>query len=103
MDSSGNQEEPDIKVSKELDLNSSKDDLAAGLPTPDKTLELNYRAPPLLPINLKESLLLPIESLSTSAKKPHYIMVPTEEAKPKKSINGNIGEQNIVLGKRIKK
>ena len=30
-------------------------------------------------------------------------MVSTEEAKPKKKINGNIGEQNIVTGKRIKK
>ena len=30
-------------------------------------------------------------------------MVPTKEAKLKKKINGNIGEQNIVIGKRIKK
>ena len=30
-------------------------------------------------------------------------MVPTKEAELKKNINGNIGEQNIVLGKRIKK
>jgi hypothetical protein len=30
-------------------------------------------------------------------------MVPTEEAKLKKKINGNIGEQNVVTGKRIKK
>jgi len=44
------------------------------------------------------------ESSSTSAnKKPHYIIIPAEEAKPKKKINGNIGEQNVVSGKRIKK
>ena len=30
-------------------------------------------------------------------------MVPTKEAEPKKNINGDIGEQNVVLGKRIKK
>ena len=30
-------------------------------------------------------------------------MVPTEEAKPKKKIDGNIGEQNIVTKKKIKK
>jgi hypothetical protein len=35
VDSSGNQEEPNIKSSQQLDL-SSKDDLALGLPTPDK-------------------------------------------------------------------
>ena len=30
-------------------------------------------------------------------------MVFTKEAKPKKKINGNIEEQNIIIGKRIKK
>ena len=30
-------------------------------------------------------------------------MVPAKEAKPKKKINGNIGKQNIVIEKRIKK
>ena len=30
-------------------------------------------------------------------------MVLTEEAKPKKKIDGNIGEQNVVIKKRIKK
>ena len=30
-------------------------------------------------------------------------MVPTEEAEPKKKINGDVGEQNIVIEKRIKK
>jgi hypothetical protein len=29
-------------------------------------------------------------------------MVPTKEIKPKKKIDGNIGDQNIVKGKRIK-
>ena len=30
-------------------------------------------------------------------------MVPAKEAKPKKKINSNVGEQNMVTGKRIKK
>jgi hypothetical protein len=30
-------------------------------------------------------------------------MVSTKEVKPKKKINGNIGEQNIVIKKSIKK
>ena len=30
-------------------------------------------------------------------------MVSNKEAKPKKKIIGDIGEQNIVIGKRIKK
>ena len=30
-------------------------------------------------------------------------MVPTKEAGPKKKIDGDVGEQNIVTGKRIKK
>ena len=30
-------------------------------------------------------------------------MVFTKEAEPKKKINSDIGEQNIVIGKRIKK
>ena len=46
-----------------------------------------------------EPLLL---SLSTSVKKLHYIIVLTNKAKPKKKIDGNIGEQNIVKGKRLK-
>jgi len=55
-------------------------------------------------INLRESLSLPAESLNTLAKKkPHYEMVPIKEAKPKKKINSNVGEQNVVIGKRIKK
>ena len=36
------------------------------------------------------------------AKKPHYIIVLTNKAKPKKKINSNIGEQNVVKGKRLK-
>jgi len=55
-------------------------------------------------IDLKESLSLPIESLNTLVKKkPYYKMVPIKEAKLKKKINSNIREQNIVIGKRIKK
>ena len=46
----------------------------------------------------------PIEILSTLVKKkPYYKMVPTKKAKPKKKIDGNIKEQNIVIKKRIKK
>ena len=29
--------------------------------------------------------------------------VPAEEAEPKKNINGDVGKQNVVIGKRIKK
>ena len=93
VNSGRNQKEPKIESSKELDLNSSKDDLAVGLPTLDKILELNYKEPPLLPIDLEESLLLPIESLNTLAnKKLNYMMVFNEEAELKKKIIGNIGE-----------
>jgi hypothetical protein len=56
------------------------------------------------PLNLGESLLLFIELSSTLVKKKlYYKIISTEEAKLKKKINGNIGEQNIVIGKRIKK
>ncbi len=49
-------------------------------------------------------MLLPTKSLNALAnKKLHYIIVPAKQAKPKKKINGNIREQNIVTGKRIKK
>jgi len=30
-------------------------------------------------------------------------MVPAEEAKPKKKIDNDVGEQNVITGKRIKK
>ena len=104
MDFSGNQKEPDIKSSKELDLNSFKDDLAIGLPTLNKTPELNYKAPLLLPTDLEESLLPPVESLNTSVnKKLNYIMVSNKETGPKKKIVSDIEEQNVVTGKRIKK
>ena len=50
------------------------------------------------------SLLLFTELLNTLVKKKlYYKMVPTKKAKPKKKIDGDIGEQNIVIGKRIKK
>ena len=46
----------------------------------------------------------PIKPSNTSAKKkPNYIIIPAEEVKLKKNINSNIGEQNIITGKRIKK
>ena len=93
MDSGRNQDEPSIKSSKQLDLESSKDDLALGLSIPGKLLEPNYRAPLLLPIDLRESLLPPAESLNTLVKKmPYYITVLTKETKLKKKINSNIGE-----------
>ena len=88
VDSSRNQEEPDI------DVNKKQNNSTPGLLTLDKIPELSFR----------ESLLPPIKSLSTLVKKkPYYKMVSTKEAKPKKKINSNIGEQNIVTGKRIKK
>ena len=47
---------------------------------------------------------MPIKSLNTLAnKKLNYIIVSNKEAKPKKKIVSNIGEQNIITGKRIKK
>ena len=50
------------------------------------------------------SLSLPVKLLSTLVKKKlYYKMVFTKEAKPKKKINSDIREQNIVIGKRIKK
>ena len=50
------------------------------------------------------SLPTPAESLNTSVnKKSNYVIVSDEEAKPKKKIVGNIGEQNVITGKRIKK
>ena len=53
-------------------------------------------------IDLGESLLPLTKPLNTLAKKPNYIIVFTKEIKLKKKINSNIGEQNIVKGKRIK-
>ena len=104
MDFGGNQDKPSIKSSKQLDSKSFKDDLALGLFTLNKTLELNYGVPLLLLIDIGESLSLPVESLNILVKKKlYYIMVPAEEVKPKKKINGNVGEQNMVIGKRIKK
>ena len=89
MDSSRNQ-----RVNKKQDLNGFKDNSALGLPTLNKILELSS----------KVSLLPLIKSSSTLIKKkPHYKIVPTKEAKLKKKINSNIGKQNIVIKKRIKK
>ena len=88
VDSSGNQEEPNIESSEQQD-SSSKDNSTPGLPTPDKTPE-------------PDSLEPPPPSSSTSAKKPHYVIVPTDEAEPKKKIDGDIGEQNVVKGKSSK-
>jgi hypothetical protein len=89
VDSGRNQKESNIESSEQQDSNS-KDNLTLGLPTLDKIPELDLLEPPPL-------------SLNTSVKKkPHYIIVPTNEAEPKKNIVGNIGEQNIVKGKRLK-
>ena len=93
MDSSRNWEEPKIESSEELNLNSFKNNLAVGLPTLNKTLELNHKVPLLQPIDLKESLLLPAKSLNTLVnKKLNYVMVSDEEVELKKKIFGNIGE-----------
>ena len=52
---------------------------------------------------LEPNLLKPLLSLNTSIKKkPYYIIVLTNKAKLKKNIISNIGEQNIVKGKRLK-
>ena len=76
MDSSRNQEEPDININK-------KDNLTLGLFTLKKTLKLISRA----------FLLLPVESLSSLVKKKlYYKIVFTKEIKPKKKINRNIEE-----------
>ena len=48
--------------------------------------------PPSLFIDIKEFLLLPVESSSTLTKKSHYIIVFIKEAEPQKKINSNIGE-----------
>ena len=64
-------------------LNSFKDDLVLGLSTLDKILKLSFRV----------SLLPLIEISSTWVKKkPHYKIVFTKKAKPKKKINSDIGE-----------
>ena len=94
MDFSENQKKPNINISKKQVLNSFKDNLALGLFTLVKTLKPSFRM----------SLLPPIESLNTLAKKkPYYKIVPTKKAKLKKKINNNIGKQNIVIKKIIKK
>ena len=68
---------------------SSKDDLTLGLPTLDKILEPN--------------LLEPLLSLNTLVKKKlYYNLVPADKAKLKKNIIGNIGERNVIKGKRIR-
>jgi len=83
VDFGGNCKKLDIGSSEEPDLNSSKDDLAQGLPTPEKTLEPHLVEPPSPPI----------KSLNTSAKKkPYYEIVLIKEAELKKKINSNIGE-----------
>ena len=82
-----------MEVSEELDLNSFKDNSVLELPTLGEIPKLSHEAPLSLPIDLKESLLLPIESLSTSAiKKLYYVIVLVEKAKLKKKIVGDIGE-----------
>ena len=73
-------------------MESSKDDLALGLFTLDETLEPHYGVPPLLPIDLEESPLPPVESLNTLAKKLNYMIDSNKEAELKKRIIGDIGE-----------
>ena len=92
MDSGGNQDEPSMEVSKELDLDSSKDDSTPGLPTLNKTPKPNHKVPPSLPIDPKESPLLPAKPLSNLTKKQHYNIILAEKAELKKKIIGNIKE-----------
>ena len=93
MDSGGNQDKPSTEVSKELDLDSFKDNLVLRLPTLRETLKPNYKASLSLPIDPKEFLSPPAKSLNTLAiKKLYYVIVPVEKAKLKKKIIGNIGE-----------
>ena len=61
---------------------------------------LLYKLALLLLIDLKESLLLLIKPLNTLVKKPIYIIIPTEEVKLKKKIDGDVKEQNIVKKKK---
>jgi hypothetical protein len=89
VDSNRNQEEPNIKSSKQQD-SSSKDNLTPGLPTLDKTPKPDLLEPP------------PLSSNTSAKKKLYYIIVPTNKAEPKKNIVGDIGEQNMVKGKRLK-
>ena len=50
------------------------------------------------------SPLPPIEFLNSLIKKKlYYKIVPTKEAELKKKINSDIGEQNIIIKKSIKK
>ena len=53
---------------------------------------------------LKFNLLKPLPlSLNTLVKKkPYYVIVLTNKSKLKKNIISNIGEQNMVQGKRLK-
>ena len=55
VDSGGNQDEPNIESSEQPDSESSKDDSAPGLLTPDETPEPNHGAPPSLPTDIGES------------------------------------------------
>ena len=67
--------------------------MALGLFTLDKILKLIFKALLLLPIDLRVFLLPLIKSLNILIKKkPHYIIVFTEEAGLKKKINSNIEE-----------
>jgi len=52
---------------------------------------------------LEPNLLEPLPSLNTLVKKkPYYTIVLTNKAKLKKNIISNIGERNIIKGKRLK-
>ena len=74
-------------------MDSFKDNSTTRLSTPNKTPKLSFRV----------SLSPPTKSSSILAKKLHYIIIPAEETKPKKKINGNIKEQNVVIKKIVKK
>jgi len=67
-------------------LNSSKDNSAVRLSTPDETLKPSLGEPPSLLTNFEIFLSLLAKSLNTSAnKKPYYMIVPAKKAKFKKN------------------
>ena len=74
MDSSENQNQATNQSDDAGVKDAFKNNPLAGLPTPDETPRAGLGEPPSLPT----------KSLNTSATKPHYVMVPVEEAEPKK-------------------
>ena len=83
MDTNGRQYINFSRNQKGPNININKDNLAPGLPTLDKTLELIFKLSLSPPTKLSSTLV---------KKKLYYKMVSTKEAEPKKKINSNIGK-----------